>query len=91
MRASSGDAADCILRAGARRALATRGITERLAARSWDLAEPPTEVSEWVEELRAAAEAFKSRVAAAGGLSEAAVVQVPAPSAACSVLKSCPL
>jgi hypothetical protein len=74
-RSNSGDAADCILRAGARRALPTRGISERLASSSWDIAEPPGEASKWVEELAAAADAFKVRVAAARGLSEVAVVQ----------------
>jgi hypothetical protein len=75
-KAYPGDAADCILRAGARRALPTRGITDCLAGCSWNLAEPPGEASKWVEELAAAADAFKARVAAARGLSEAAVVQV---------------
>lgn len=55
-----------------------RGVAERLAARGWDLAEPPGEPSEWVEDLRAAVEGFRAAVAAARGLSEAAAVQVGA-------------
>lgn len=53
-------------------------MAERLAARGWDLAEPPGEPSEWVEDLRAAVEGFRAAVAAARGLSEAAAVQVGA-------------
>lgn len=71
----AGDAVDCILRAGARRAFPTRGFAERLAARGWDLSEPPGEASEWVEELEAAVQGFRVRVAAAHGLSEAATAQ----------------
>lgn len=71
----AGDAVDCILRAGARRAFPTRGFAERLAARGWDLSEPPGEASAWVEELEAAVQGFRVRVAAAHGLSEAATAQ----------------
>ncbi|KAK9832750.1 hypothetical protein WJX81_008241 [Elliptochloris bilobata] len=80
--AAAGEAADCILRAGARRAFPTRHIAERLAMRGWDLAEPPGEASEWVEELKAAAEGFRAALNAARGLSEAAIAQLWAHAAA---------